>query len=143
MVLLFACDPTAPNDKVFEVDADEDGVLGADDCDDADASIGAGTAWFTDADGDTFAGTAVIACTQPDGAVDASADCDDASVGVNPLATEVCDGIDNNCDGTVDEGAGSTFYADDDADGFGDAAEAQACSEPAVGCVSSAEDGDG
>ena len=40
------------------------------------------------------------------------ADCDDADPNVNPSATEVFDGMDNNCDGTVDEGF------DDDLDGF-------------------------
>jgi len=51
-------------------------------------------------------------------------DCDDSDAAVNAYATEVCDGIDNNCDGVIDEPAASdasTWYADVDADGFGDA----------------------
>ena len=35
-------------------------------------------------------------------------DCDDASAEVNPGATEICDAIDNNCDGSTDEGMTDT-----------------------------------
>ena len=47
-------------------------------------------------------------------------DCDDNNASINIDAIEVCDGIDNNCDGQVDEGVLSTFFADADGDGFGD-----------------------
>ena len=47
-------------------------------------------------------------------------DCDDSSELVNPSATELCDGQDNNCDDQIDEGVLSTFYTDADGDGFGD-----------------------
>ncbi len=53
-------------------------------------------------------------------------DCDETNSAVNPGATEVCgDGIDNDCDGSVDNGGG---YADVDGDGYGDPASPGGCS---------------
>ena len=44
---------------------------------------------------------------------------------------EVCDGVDNDCDGEVDEGLDQTWYADTDGDGFGDLGNTlTACSQP-------------
>jgi len=80
-------------------------------------------------------------------------DCDDSSTLSNPAGTEICDGLDNNCDGFIDEGIPSqpetcdgidndcdgiidenvttTFYFDADGDGFGGAGSfIQACSAP-------------
>ncbi len=65
----------------------------------------------TDSDGDGYS-----ACD--------SEDCDDDDIAVSPDATEVCDGIDNDCDGDEDEDDAtdaSTWYADVDDDGYGDA----------------------
>jgi hypothetical protein len=47
-------------------------------------------------------------------------DCNDQRADVYRGATEVCDGVDNNCDGIVDEGQTLTFYLDADGDGHGD-----------------------
>lgn len=69
---------------------------------------GLGTiAYYIDADGDGYGfGTAVVACAQPVGYVLNNNDCNDALAGVNPAATEICDGINNDCDAFIDEGCG-------------------------------------
>ena len=47
----------------------------------------------------------------------ADEDCDDADPGTNPGATEVCDGVDNDCDAEIDEDVLDTFFADADEEG--------------------------
>ncbi len=99
-----------------------------------DAAIDAAT-WFQDADSDGYGSTASTeACDAPSGYTSGAGDCDDTARSVNPSAAEVCDGIDNDCDDDADSDAidRDTFYADSDADGFGDAAStALSCEAPA------------
>jgi len=100
------------------VDDDCDGVTDEDDAVDA-------TTWYADGDGDSYGDPAStdVTCYQPSGYVADNTDCDDTTALANPSETEVCDGIDNNCDGFVDEDTAAdvlTWYADRDSDGFGD-----------------------
>jgi hypothetical protein len=86
-----------------------------------------------DSDGWGTAETTLESCQDSvPGYVRNDQDCDDTHTGVQPNASEVCDLIDNNCDGFADEGLGtSTFYADTDGDGAGDPmVPIQACMQP-------------
>ncbi|AOE49718.1 putative metal-binding motif-containing protein [Kangiella sediminilitoris] len=58
-------------------------------------------------------------------------DCDDSKRAVNIGAQEICDGIDNNCNGDIDEGVSVAYYLDADSDLWGDASKVYyACSLP-------------
>ncbi len=84
------------------------------------------TTYYTDADADTYGdpSSPVISCSgAPMGTVADNTDCNDGSAAVNPAAVEVCNGIDDDCDGTTDEGCSLlTFYADTDGDSYGNPA---------------------
>ncbi|MFZ5482495.1 MAG: MopE-related protein [Myxococcota bacterium] len=90
------------------------------DCD-GSTDEGVTSTYYRDADGDSYgtSSTSVNACSTPSGYVTNSTDCNDAAANANPAATEVCDSIDNDCDGAADEGVTSTYYRDADSDGFG------------------------
>lgn len=83
----------------------------------------------------------LISCKSPettpkdsdgDGATVAT-DCDDGAAGRYPGAPEVCDGIDQDCDGEIDENPsnGGLYFEDSDGDGYGNPALTQrACLQP-------------
>ena len=81
--------------------------------------------------------TATTAPVDADGdGWEAPDDCDDLDAAVHPDATEICDGKDDDCDGTVDNpdaGDADTWYADADGDGFGDPlVSLEACTPPSA-----------
>ncbi|MEJ7681705.1 MAG: putative metal-binding motif-containing protein [Segetibacter sp.] len=104
--------------------------------DDCDGQIDEGvkTTYYRDADGDGYSNnsSSTQSCSAPAGYVSDNTDCDDSKATVHPGATEVCNGIDDDCDGQIDEGVKTTYYRDADGDGFGNSrSSTQSCSAPA------------
>jgi hypothetical protein len=101
----------------------------------ADDNATDATTWYADLDSDGFGdpSNSEAACSQPTGYLADSSDCNDTDAATNTSASEICDGADNDCDTDVDEDPtdGTTWYADLDSDGAGDASNTQiACSQP-------------
>ncbi len=144
------------------------------DCDDQNAAIHPGAAevcgngidddclngdelcsgtWYRDADGDQYGNPAesTASLSQPAGYVSENTDCDDNRSDVHPGMAEVCeDGVDNNCDGQVDEGCADPPTPLNDADQDGVADETDVCPGTAAGdpvnaegCAAGQRDSDG
>ncbi|MEC7983828.1 MAG: MopE-related protein [Myxococcota bacterium] len=60
-------------------------------------------------------------------------DCNDDDPNIYPDASELCDGVDNNCNGEVDEDATTIFYFDRDGDGYGGDEDTLSACEPPEG----------
>lgn len=106
---------------------------GRDDNGNGSIDEGVTTAFYLDKDGDGYgSNTMIITCTAPANYVANNNDCNDNNAAVHPDATEVCNGIDDNCDGEIDEGVKTTYYFDEDGDGYGNKnIPIQACAMPA------------
>ena len=124
-------------------------VVAPDETDDPDVT-GQGT-WYLDSDGDSVGGSAysTVACEAPSGFAEIDGDCDDDDDSTFPGANEVCDELDNDCDGLVDEAGAegeSLWYLDADGDGWGDATTSPPYCDGATGHAADApdcDDGDG
>lgn len=131
----------------FYKDSDNDGYFSFEDCDDQNPDIYPGaseicngidtdcngiiddgltiTTYYRDADNDGFGDEAITLDTclsfPPAGYVDNAEDCLDNDSSIAPTSQEVCDGIDNDCNGLIDDGLPLiSYYLDADNDGFGD-----------------------
>ena len=141
-----ACEaPAGFVDEHTDCDDSDDGIYpGAPEvCDEADQdcddeidedAIDALT-FYLDKDGDEYGDSTQTAedCEAPSGYVDNPDDCDDNEPAANPGEDEVCDDLDNDCDGVEDEDAidAVTWYADADSDGWGDdSTSTTACDNP-------------
>ncbi len=143
------CDDTNPivnpeGDEVCNgLDDDCNGLTDMEDIANLDPTTVIG--FHPDADADTFGARdtpVVYECTAPEGYGIGSDDCDDLNPDINPAATEVCDGLDNDCDNlkddkdpSVDLATASDWWTDADDDGFGDPGASVFACNPPVGTV--------
>jgi hypothetical protein len=153
----YACEAPCTS-RTWHVDSDGDGlgdpateraacagepgeVLNAADCDDQDATLPA--VWWTDTDGDGFGGTEGAVACEAQGVL-SGGDCDDGNELVSPEAPEVCNGLDDDCQGGADDGEGGPWWPDTDGDGFGalDAVPVTTLCPPGEGWISTGGDCD-
>jgi hypothetical protein len=87
------------------------------DCDDTDPLEFPGQVWYRDGDNDGYSnGQTAVQCSRPVGyraaseLVQPGGDCNDQSAAVRPGATELCNNVDDDCDGQVDEGLADLVY---------------------------------
>ncbi|MCA9494151.1 MAG: putative metal-binding motif-containing protein, partial [Myxococcales bacterium] len=107
----YLCNDTGATETCNEIDDDCDGQI------DEDVT----RTYYADADEDGHGDPTdtLDACFTPDGYAIAGDDCDDAEPAAWDGAAEICDGVDNDCDGTTDEDLAVTRqWADLDGDGF-------------------------
>ncbi len=128
-----SCDAPIPLEEICD---------GKDNDCDGETDEGFGVSVYKDSDGDGFGNKSISwsICpnTPKEGYVNNGDDCHDANKKINPNAKEVCDSIDNNCDGYTDEtfpNLGKSCY-----DGVGECKEEGkvVCKDEVAVCTASA-----
>ena len=111
-----------------------------------DLTVDPSTTYYIDADLDGYGDDATAAelCADPGvGYSTVGGDCNDGDDTVHPGAVDLCDGIDNDCDLSLDEDATfSNYYVDADLDGYGTGTALQFCSNPGPGFTTNDQDCD-
>ncbi|MAA79172.1 MAG: hypothetical protein CL916_07910 [Deltaproteobacteria bacterium] len=129
------------NDNDVHPGADEICNGEDDDCDTSiDNNVIDGDTWYEDGDEDGFGNPATSqnACNAPTGYVTNPQDCNDSNAIINPDSDEVCDNVDNDCDGDIDEESATdvvSWFLDGDEDGFGDSSIAQISCDAPIGYI--------
>ncbi|MEW5849731.1 MAG: putative metal-binding motif-containing protein [Myxococcota bacterium] len=97
-----------------------------DDCDGTpDDGLGTPAYYYPDNDRDTYGAvgsqSTLICGNPPAGYSLNNTDCNDNNAAIKPNGTELCNGVDDDCDGTPDDGLGgvANYYPDADLDGHG------------------------
>ncbi len=119
-----------PSTSTQACDAPDSYVDNGADCDDTDAAVNPDQDWYIDADQDGYGNSdyRLTACGEQAGFSSIGEDCDDGDAAISPGADELCDDLDNNCDGIIDDETAIdaiTVYTDNDGDGYGDVAVMQ------------------
>ena len=150
IIMFTACSTTSKIEKTDTgninegyTDADGDGFDSTEDCNDSDSQVYPSqeelcdgvdnncdgnidedvlSIFYVDSDGDGFGNPDINTegCSEPVGFVSTGTDCNDTQAQTYPGAIEICDEIDNDCDGNIDNGLGEEYFIDEDQDGFGD-----------------------
>lgn len=92
--------------------------------DTVNTTVDCATLYYPDKDQDGYGDAladGTMNCAAPAGMVSNNLDCNDNDNAMHPGASETCDGLDNDCNGAVDDSLPVfTYYLDHDNDGFGD-----------------------
>ncbi|MEM9193233.1 MAG: MopE-related protein [Myxococcota bacterium] len=107
------------------------------DCDTSIDEAMTSITWYEDADGDSYGDplkATMVSCERPPGFVARAGDCDDSDPASSPGASELCDGVDQDCDAQIDETrARQGFFPDMDGDEFGTGMPVFSCQPPMTG----------
>jgi len=101
------------------------------------------TVFYIDKDGDGYGDeNSNPSCIQHADYVADNTDCNDDNANIHPGATEICNNIDDDCDGSIDEGVTNIYYRDSDGDTYGDQNDSFVSCSPPSGYVADNTDCD-